>query len=87
MNDDDEAPATEGLSGEASPLGDSRDTRAAPLRAVRQRLLSFRSDTMIASLAVLAFCLLLSIAFFVLSWTVYRERYGISFLDFVRMAF
>lgn len=60
---------------------------AVTLRAVTRRVLSFRSDTLIASVAVLFFCGLLAFVLFVISWLAYNERYGISFWDFVKMAY
>ena len=60
---------------------------AVTLRAVTRRILSFRSDTLIASIAVIGFCFFLSFLLFVLSWLAYNERYGIGFWDFVKMAY
>ena len=82
-SDADEAMPRDGLP-ELDPLEVSGATT---LRAVTRRILSFRSDTLIASVAVLLFCALLAFLLFVLSWLAYNERYGISFWEFVQMAY
>ena len=48
---------------------------------------SLRSDTAIATIAVLAFTVVMSSALVVLSWVAYDKRYGIGFWDFVMLAF
>jgi|TARA_B100001123_G_C14659539_1_gene768957 hypothetical protein len=53
---------------------------------MNRRWLNLRSDTLIATLAILLFTLVVSFGALVLSWLSYNEKYGISFLDFLVIA-
>ena len=46
-----------------------------------------RSQILVGSFAILAFCAALGLLFFVLSWFHYRDQYGISLADFFRLMF
>ena len=46
-----------------------------------------RSQILIGSIGILAFCAALGLAVFVLSWPYYRDNYGISLADFFKLMF
>ena len=46
-----------------------------------------RSQILIGSFAILAFCAALGLGVFVLSWPYYRDQYGISLADFFKLMF
>lgn len=46
-----------------------------------------RSQILIGSFAILAFCTALGLLVFVLSWFNYRDQYGISLADFFKLMF
>ena len=54
----------------------------------RKRLIDVLfSESLIALIAVFVFSLSVSAIFIVLSWITYRERYGISLLEFLGFTF
>jgi len=50
-----------------------------------QRLLC--SPALVASITVLVLCAVLTSLFIVLTWLVYEERYGLTFAQFLEVAF
>lgn len=52
-----------------------------------RRRISLRSDTLIATAAVILFTVVVSSIVIVLSWVAYDKRYGIGFWDFLMLAF
>ncbi len=46
-----------------------------------------RSQILIGSFGILAFCAALGLFMFVLSWPYYRDQYGISLADFFKLMF
>tara|TARA_B100001750_G_scaffold231542_1_gene229805 strand:- start:237 stop:416 length:180 start_codon:yes stop_codon:yes gene_type:complete len=54
----------------------------------RKRLIDVLfSESLIALIAVIVFSLSVSAIFIVLSWITYRDRYGISLLEFLGFTF
>ncbi|MCH2336727.1 MAG: hypothetical protein MK316_05615 [Pseudomonadales bacterium] len=54
----------------------------------RKRLIDILfSESLIALIAVFVFSLSVSAVFIVLSWITYRDRYGISLLEFLGFTF
>ncbi|MCH2354703.1 MAG: hypothetical protein MK295_09765 [Pseudomonadales bacterium] len=55
---------------------------------MRRRLINaLFNDSLVALIAVLIFSLTISAIFIVLSWITYRDRYGISLLEFLGFTF
>ena len=50
-------------------------------------LLLLRSQILIGSFAILAFCAALGLIVFVLSWPYYRDQYGVSLADYFDLMF
>ncbi len=47
----------------------------------------FGTDVVVATLIILITTLLIAFVSFYLAWLNYEDRYGISFMDFVRITF
>ncbi|MBN85407.1 MAG: hypothetical protein CMD56_06750 [Gammaproteobacteria bacterium] len=57
-------------------------------KILRRRLINaLFNDGLVALIAVLIFSLTISAIFIVLSWITYRDRYGISLLEFLGFTF
>ena len=46
-----------------------------------------RSQILIGSFGILAFCAALGLIMFMLSWPYYRDQYGISLADYFKLMF
>ena len=46
-----------------------------------------RSQILIGSVGILAFCAALGLIMFVISWPYYRDHYGVSLADFFKLMF